>query len=153
MLGLDDGDAPIVAQGNDMNIADMLAKLMELSDKDVLRILAVVMAETLASGTALIDALGQRLAVDVAKHWQPDDTFFALVRDREAVGGMLAEVIGAREADSYLTATGTKKKEIIRMALTGTGRAKVEGWLPRYMRFRQGKYTERTLGARVRAAA
>ena len=153
MLGLDGGDAPLVVQGEGVSTADVLAKLMELSDKDVLRILAVVMAEALASGTALIDTLGERLAVDIAKHWQPDDTFFALVRDREAVGGMLAEVIGAREADSYLTATGTKKKEIIRMALTGTSRAKVEGWLPRYMKFRQGGYSERPLVARPRPAA
>ena len=145
--------ARLSPRSNGARIADVLAKLMELSDKDVLRILAVVMAETLASGTALIDTLGERLAVDVGKHWQPDDTFFELARDREAVGGMLAEVIGAREADSYLTATGTKKKEIIRMALTGTSRAKVEGWLPRYMRFPQGGFTERPLVARQRPAA
>ena len=153
MLGLDDSDAPLVAQGKGVNIADALAKLMELSDKEVLRVLAVVMAEALASGTALIDFLGERLAIDIGKHWQPDDTFFALVRDRESVGGMLAEVIGAREADSYLTATGPKKKEIIRMALTGTSRAKVEGWLPRYMQFPQGGFTERPLVARQRPAA
>ena len=153
MLGLDDGDAPLVAQGKGVNIADALAKLMVLSDKDVLRILAVVMAETLASGTALIDLLGEQMAVDVGKHWQPDDTYFELARDRESVGSMLAEVIGAREADSYLTATGTKKKEIIRMALTGNSREKVEGWLPRYMRFPQGGYTERALAARHRPTA
>ncbi len=152
LLGVDK-DKPLVAQDNGARIAEVLGKLTALSDKNVLRILAVVMAETLASGTALIDTLGERLAVDIGKHWQPDDTFFALARDREAIGGMLAEVIGAREADSYLTATGTKKKEIIRMALTGTSRAKVEGWLPRYMQFPQGGYTERALVARQRPAA
>lgn len=152
LLGVND-DEPLVVQDSGARIADVLAKLIELSDKDVLRVLAVVMAETLASGTALIDTLGERLAVDIGKHWQPDDTFFELARDRQAVGGMLSEVIGAREADSYLTATGTKKKEIIRMALTGTSRAKVEGWLPRYMRFPQGGYTERALVARHRPAA
>lgn len=66
---------------------------------------------------------------------------------------MLAEVIGTREADSYLTATGTKKKDIIRMALTGNGRTKVDGWLPRYMRFPQARYTERPMIARRREAA
>jgi len=66
---------------------------------------------------------------------------------------MLAEVIGQREADCYLTATGTKKKEIIRMALTGISREKVEGWLPRYMRFPQSGYTERGKAVRPRAAA
>ncbi|MCB1519147.1 MAG: ParB/RepB/Spo0J family partition protein [Hyphomicrobiaceae bacterium] len=152
LLGLD-GEGPLVAPHSGTRTADVLAKLMELSDKDVLRILAVVMAEALACGSALIDSLGERLAVDVGRHWQPDDTFFALVRDREAVHDILAEVIGAKEADSYLTATGTKKKEIIRMALTGDSRAKVDGWLPRYMRIPQAGYTGRALTARERAAA
>ena len=152
MLGVD-GDGPIVAQRSDMDTAAVLAKLTELSDKDVLRILAVVMAETLSCGSGLIDTLGEQLAVDVGKYWQPDDQFFDLARDREAVHGMLAEVIGAREADSYLTATGTKKKEIIRMALSGTCREKVEGWLPGYVRFPQAGYTERALTARQRAPA
>ncbi len=154
LLGWNEPDSPLIAHdASGARTADVLAKLTELSDKDVMRLVAVVMAEALASGTALIDTLGETLAVDVAKHWQPDETFFELARDREAVGGMLAEVIGAREADSYLTATGTKKKEIIRMALTGTSRAKVEGWLPRYMRFPQGGFTERPLVARQRPAA
>ena len=91
----------------------------------------------------MILTLGEQLTVYIARHWQPDETFFALARDREAVHGMLAEVIGQREADCYLTATGSKKKEIMRMALTGTSRAKVEGWLPRYVRFPQGGYGRR----------
>lgn len=109
------------------------------------------MAEALASGTALIDTLGETLAVDVAKHWQPDDTFFELARDREAVGAMLGEVVGAQAAAGYLTDTGTKKKAIIREALAGDGRTKVDGWTPRYMRFPQGGYTGRALLARERA--
>ncbi|MGE0854006.1 MAG: ParB/RepB/Spo0J family partition protein [Hyphomicrobiaceae bacterium] len=152
LLGLD-GDGPIVSQHSGADAAAVLAKLTELPDKDVLRILAVVMAETLATGTALIDTLGEQLAVDVGRHWQPDDLFFDLARDREAVHGMLAEVIGAREADSYLTATGPKKKEIIRMALTGTCREKVEGWLPGYVQFPQSGYTERAILSRRRPAA
>ncbi len=111
------------------------------------------MAETLASGTALIDTLGA-LAIDVATHWQPDELFFELARDREAVGAMLAEVIGETAARSYLTDTGTKKKALIRKALAGDGRTKVDGWLPRYMRFPQGGYTPTApLLARERAVS
>ncbi len=153
LLGLDDGDGPLVAPDGGARTAAVLAKLMDLSDKDVLGIVAVVMAETLAMGTDLVDTLGAMLAVNIAAHWQPDDTFFELVRDREAIGAMLAEVIGDTAAATYLTDTGTKKKAIIRKALSGDGRAKVEGWLPRYLRFPQGQYTERALLARRRAAA
>jgi ParB family chromosome partitioning protein len=153
LLGLDDGDDPLVAGDSGARTAAVLAKLMQLSDKDVLGILAVVMAETLGVGTDLVDTLGATLAVDVAAHWQPDDTFFELVRDREVIGAMLAEVIGETAAATYLTYTGTKKKALIRKALGGEGRSKVEGWLPRYLRFPQGQYTDRPLLARQRAAA
>ncbi len=154
VLGLDEPDGPLVSHdGSGARTADVLVKLMALSDKEVMRILAVVMGETLASGTALIDTLGETLSVDIGHGWQPDDTFFELARDREAVGGMLAEVIGEQAAAGYLTETGTKKKAIIRKALAGDGRVKVEGWTPRYLRFSQGRYTERPMTGRCRAAA
>ncbi len=154
LLGWNEPDGPLIAYDNSVaRTADVLAQLIALTDKEVMRVLALVMAEALASGTALIDTLGETLAVDVAKHWQPDDTFFELARDREAVGAMLGEVIGAQAAAGYLTDTGTKKKAIIRKALAGDGRTKVDGWTPRYMRFPQGGYTGRALLARERAVA
>jgi ParB family chromosome partitioning protein len=132
LLGWNEPDGALIAQdANGARTADVLAKLIALSDKEVMRLVAVVMAQALASGTALIDTLGETLAVDVGKHWQPDDAFFELARDREAVGAMLGEVIGAQAAAGYLTDTGTRKKAIIRKALTGDGRTKVDGWLPR----------------------
>ena len=93
------------------------------------------------------------MAVDVGTHWQPDDLFFDLAKDREAVGAMLTEVIGETAARSYLTETGTKKKALIRKALAGDGRTKVEGWLPRYMSFPQVGYTVRAIKAQQRATA
>jgi len=109
--------------------------LLDLPDKQVLALLALVVAETLAMGTGLIDKLGQTLKVDIAASWQPDDLFFELTKDREVVGAMLAEVIGEPAARSYVAETGSKKKAILRKALAGDGRTKVEGWLPRYLRF------------------
>lgn len=145
-LGLgDDVGALIANDSSGARTAAVFAKLLDMPDKDVTRLLAVVMAETLAVGTALIDALGQQLAVDVGAQWQPDEMLFGLLRDRQTIGAMQTEVIGKRAADSYLTATGTAKKEIMRRALAGDGRSKVTGWLPRYMAFPQGAYTERPL--------
>ncbi|MGE0674950.1 MAG: ParB/RepB/Spo0J family partition protein [Methylibium sp.] len=143
MLGFADASALVAHDGSGERTAMVFAKLLEMADKDVNRLLAVVMAETLAAGTGLIDTLGQQLAVDVGAEWHPDEIFFGLLRDRESLGAMLAELIGKRAADSYLTATGTAKKDIMRKALTGDGRAKVTGWLPRYMAFPQGAYTRR----------
>jgi len=145
-LGFDEAEAALVAHGaTGARTAAVFAKLLEMPDKDVNRLLAVVMAETLAAGTALIDSLGQHLAVDVAAAWQPDEMFFGLLRDRDSIGAMLTEMIGKRAADSYLTATGTAKKDIMRKALAGEGRSKITGWLPRYMAFPQAAYTARPL--------
>ena len=63
---------------------------------------------------------------------------------------MLAEVIGETAANSYLTEPGTKKKAIIRKALAGDGRSKIEGWTPRYVAFPQRGYTSRDLKAASR---
>ena len=92
--------------------------------------------------------LGVTLKADCRKDWQPHVALFDLIRDREVTTAMLAEVIGETAARGYLTATGTKKKEIIRNARTGSSRQKVTGWQPRWMTFPQGQYTKRSLTAR-----
>jgi ParB family chromosome partitioning protein len=131
----------------------ILAHLQTLPDNDVLAILASLTAETLALGTELVDTLGTTMAVDVAKHWKPDDTFFDLTRDKEVLSAMLAEVIGKDAADSYLTGTGKAKKEVIKKALAGDGRKKVTGWLPRWMAFPATSYTKRKLTKVTRSKA
>lgn len=151
-LGLND-ETLVAPDATGDRTVTIFAQLQDMGDKDVIALLAVAMAETLAMGTGLIDTLGQVLAVDVGLHWQPDDLFFDLAKDREAVSGMLIEVIGETAARGYLTETGTKKKAIIRKALAGEGRAKVDGWLPGYLQFPQAQYTERPLTAKPQASA
>jgi len=129
------------------------ARLAELSDAEVMKLLSLAVAETLAVGTALVDKLGAELNVDVLTHWQPNDTLLSLIRDKEALGTMLAEVAGEHAAYTHLTATGAKKKQIIRMALDGKGRIRKEGWKPRWMAFPQGQYTTRALTARGKSGA
>lgn len=154
LLGLDEADADIVSHGRDgARTATVFTRLLDVSDTDVMRILAVVMAETLAAGTSLVDTLGTILKVDVAQHWQPDDTFFDLLRDREAVSAMLSDVVGDSAAKAHLTETGSKKKAIIRKALTGDGRSKVERWTPKYLTFPQSGYTSRRLKAAPQISA
>jgi ParB family chromosome partitioning protein len=154
MLRVDTDSAPIVGHdASGYRTTEVFARLLDMTDAQVLQVLAVVMAETLAAGADLIDILGQRLKVDCLQHWQPDDTYFALVRDREAVSGMLAEVISETAANAYLTEAGTKKKAIIRKALAGDGRTRKEHWTPRYMAFPQGGYTKRPLVAGAGSAA
>lgn len=131
----------------------IFAHLQTLSDADVMRLLAAVTAETLALGTEIVDALGTAMNIDVMKTWTPDDTFFELIRDKQVLNAMLAEVIGKTAAESYLTDTGVKKKALIRKALTGDDREKVTGWQPRWMAFPAVGYTGRPLTSRRKPAA
>lgn len=66
---------------------------------------------------------------------------------------MLTEVVGKDTAASYLTGTGKAKKEIIKKALAGDGRKKVDGWLPRWMAFPATNYTKRKLTKVARSKA
>ncbi len=144
-----EGAAIVAHDHSGARTAKIFARLLDMTKAQVLQVLAVAMAEALAAGTDVIDTLGQRLKVDCLQHWQPDETFFALVKDREAVSGMLAEVIGETAAGSYLTEPGTKKKTIIRKGLAGEGRTRIENWTPRYLAFPRQGYTKRPLQAQA----
>ena len=51
----------------------------------VLRVIALVMAETLAAGSMLTEAAGLVIKPDVARWWRLDDTFLDLLKDRTAI--------------------------------------------------------------------
>ena len=66
-----------------------------------------------------------------------------MIRDREVLGAVLRDVAGDTVAKANETATGKVKRRIVRDCLTGNGRAKVEGWVPKWMAFPPAAYTER----------
>jgi ParB family transcriptional regulator, chromosome partitioning protein len=122
----------------------LFARLLEMTDKDVLRVLTALMAESLPAGSAEVEVLGHNLGVDMDKWWSPDDAFFDLLRDKPAITAMVEEVAGNRTAAQYRTDTAKAQKDVIRDSLAGArGRKKVEGWKPRYMRFPMQAYTKR----------
>jgi len=120
------------------------ARLLELTDAEVMRVAVVVMADTLAAGDPIVDAVGAHLGTDARKYWQPDDAFFELVRDRGTINALLAEIGGKPIAKANIAEKAKTQKTIIRDYLAGTnGRAKVDGWLPGWM-----EYPYRALGAK-----
>jgi len=138
-----DPDTPTIAGGSD-GLASLYAKLCTLDDVTVMAILSVVMGETLDARSDLGDALGIQLRIDMAPVWQADDALLDSLRDREVIDAMLAEVAGKEIAEANAKETGKTKRQIIRDCLTGSnGRAKVEGWVPRWLRFPAGGYTGR----------
>jgi len=124
-------------------LAELLETLLGMSDADVMRILTYLMAETLEADAELVDALRIRISTDMKNWWTPDQTFFDLLRDKEAITSILREVAGDMTADAHMASTAKVQKKIVADCLKGEGRPKVEGWLPRYMAFPAQGYTER----------
>ncbi|MBV1687702.1 ParB/RepB/Spo0J family partition protein [Novosphingobium sp. G106] len=139
-------DEPMVAGGNSdpRELARTFLRLVALCDEDVMAVIAVVMGETLMAGSAAVDAVGSEMALDMTRYWLADDAFFDLLRDREVLAGMVGEVAGTLVAEANVKEKGKTLKAIVRAHLHGEGgRAKVEGWVPRWMAFPPRPYTNR----------
>ena len=154
VLGFDP-ESPEVAKGHEpeQGITGLFARLLEIPDRTVMEVLAIVMAETLASGSCLIESIGLHIGIDMADFWVADDAFYGLVRDREVLTAILREVGGDAVAQAHVAEKGKTIKGVINDFLTGeNGRAKREHWVPRWMAFPPTAYTERGGVAMVAAA-
>lgn len=145
VLGFD-ADAPTVAGGNGdpHALARVYLRLLELPEPIVLEIVAIVMGETLVAGSAAVEALGIEIGVDLAAWWQADDAFLGLLRDREILGRLVADVAGEAVAAANAGEKVKTLRAIVADHLGGAnGRAKVDGWVPRWMAFPPSAYTPR----------
>ena len=154
VLGFDPDRISVTHQGyGSANLVAVVTRLLELPENVVLDVAAVVMAETLASGSALIEMLGVTLGVSMADYWQPDQAFYDLLRDKEVATAILAEVGGSSVAEANAKETGKVIKSVIADCLNGeNGRKKQEAWVPRWMAFPPSAYTARGGVATVTAA-
>jgi ParB family chromosome partitioning protein len=144
LLGFDP-ETPTVTGGydGDHGVAGLFVRLLQLPDPAVFDVAAVVMGETLQAGSVLIEVLGPLLGTDMTKVWTADDALLDLIRDREVIGAVLRDVAGDTVAKANEGATGKVQRRIVRDCLTGNGRAKVEGWVPKWMAFPPAAYTGR----------
>ena len=76
-------EEPTVTGGNgdDFGLVGVFLRLLDVPDRAVMDVIVIVMGETLASGSAAIEAVGGEIGVDMARYWQADDAFFECVRD------------------------------------------------------------------------
>lgn len=139
-------DEPTVTGGNgdDYGVAGIFLRLIDLPDPIVMEIITVIMGETLASGSAAVAAAGAQIGVDMADWWQADAAFFELIRDREVLSRIVADVAGDVVATANAGEKAKTLKRIVRDNLDGAeGRRKVERWVPRWMTFPASAYTVR----------
>lgn len=130
-------DRGLFGTGGDVNgdAASILLKLMDMSDAQVLAILAIVATDSLAVGSKLVDALGETLAVDVREHWQPDMTLLALANRRPVIAAIATEVMGADAPRAHAqTLTGA------RAVIAETLKSSKLKWQPRWTQFPSGRY-------------
>ena len=153
LLGFDVTDARPIIRGNgdDYALCDIFSRLLKLSEIEVLTVLTYVMAESLEVGNASVEALGNILPVSLAECWTPDVAFFDLLRDKQTINAMLAEIAGKSVADANIAETAKVQKGIIIDTLTGAnGREVKPDWQPRWAAFPFGAYRS---GDGIRPAA
>jgi ParB family chromosome partitioning protein len=143
LLGFD-AEEPTVTGGNPMSLAGLFQRLLDLPDRAVMDVIAIVMGETLFAGSAAVEAVGRHIGIDMTAWWNADDAFFDGLRDKEVLAALVAEVGGAEVAAADAKEKGATLKAIIRDHLNGAnGRRKIESWVPRWMSFPPAAYTER----------
>jgi ParB family transcriptional regulator, chromosome partitioning protein len=129
--------------GDDYSLAHLFACLLKLPEVDVLRLLALAMAETLSCGTATAEAVAMTTSATL-NDWRPDDTFFDLLGGKDVVQAMLADIASSAVADGNRNETAKVQKGIIKDFLNGSnGREHKMDWLPPYFQFPPKAYTER----------
>ena len=141
LLGFDPESPRLVGGAGYGGVDSMFARLLALSDDQVLAVLAVVMGETLAAGSPSVETVGTHIGLDMASLWQADEAFFELLRDRAVLTALVEEVAGLDVAEANCDETGKALKAIIRDCLAGTGgRPQRAGWVPAWLRFPAGSY-------------
>jgi ParB family chromosome partitioning protein len=152
VLGFDD-DAPTVTGGNgDDTLVALFHRLTDLPDALVVEIIAIVMGETLASGSEAVEAVGLHLGVDMTRYWRADEAFLDLLRDRQVLTRIVAEVAGETVAAANAGEKTKTLKRIVHDHLDGeNGRDPVTGWVPRWMTFPPTAYTARGVPLTVAA--
>ena len=139
-------EEPTVTGGNgdDFGLAGVFLRLLDLPDRAVMDVIAIVIGEALAAGSAAVEAAGLHIGVDMADWWQADAAFFELIRDKEVLGRIVAEVAGETVASANAGEKTKTLKKIVRDHLDGAdGRRKAERWVPKWMAFPPAAYTVR----------
>ena len=145
LLGFDP-ETPTVVGGYDgeHGIAGLFARLTVLSEEAVMSILPVVMGETLAVGSTDVDMLGKLLGTDMRACWLDTTVLPDLIRDKQLLTAIIGEVASDDVAEVNAAATAKVQRGILVDCLTGSnGRAKAEGWLPKWFAFPPSGYTTR----------
>jgi ParB family transcriptional regulator, chromosome partitioning protein len=144
LLGFEEDRGSLVRpNGDDYSLASIFAQLHKLSEEDVLRLLALAMAESLAVGSATAELAGAVTGATL-NDWRPDDTFFDLLNGKDVVNAMLSDAGSPAIAEGNKGETAKVQKGIIKDIMRGdNGREQNADWLPACFRFPPMAHTPR----------
>ncbi|WP_017930667.1 ParB/RepB/Spo0J family partition protein [Robiginitomaculum antarcticum] len=146
LLGVKPFDHPYspskhLAEGS---VAQIFARLLELGDAAVMRVMALAMCESLTKDADIIEAVTYAVPVDMTALWEPDDAFFDILRDKAVINAMVKDIAGKRAADANLTETGKVQKAIIRDCLDVKGSREARpDWRPKWMQVPATHYIDK----------
>ena len=135
LVGIEQFDSPYSPRKRLANgdLTTVFARLLELDDVTVMRVMAFAMAESLQADEPVVEALTYAFPVDLAAMWEPDDAFFDILRDKKIINAMVRDIAGKGTADSCLTDTGKAQKQIILNRIAGHGAEASPEWRPKWM--------------------
>ena len=146
LVGLEKFDSPYsprkrLAAGE---LTPIFARLLELDDAEVMRVMAFAMAESLQADEPVVEALTYVFPVDLTAMWEPDDAFFDILRDKKVINAMVKDIAGKSVADGCLTDTGKAQKNIVRNRIAGHGvETPSPDWRPRWMQVPATSYFDK----------
>jgi ParB family chromosome partitioning protein len=133
-LDFDPEALTLVRGGQCAGIEEVFERLLCLADEEVLAILSIVMGETLEAGAPVVKSVGVPVSIDMATAWQVDEAFFDLVRGRELLKAMVAEVAGDGVAAANAGESGKALKFIIKECISEDGaRMARTKWVPSWL--------------------
>jgi ParB family chromosome partitioning protein len=147
LVGLEQFNSPYSPRKRlaDGELTPVFARLLELDDETVMRVMAFAMAESLQADEPVVESITYVVPVDMAAMWEPDDAFFDILRDKKVINAMVKDIAGKSAADANLTETGKVQKAIILEAYAGSGTRKHRpDWRPKWMQVPARHYFDKS---------
>lgn len=119
--------------GDAHHLCEVFSALLAMSDEEVATVLAYTMAETLEPGGAVVEAAAHVTGTDMSAYWTPEPAFFDLLRDKQAVNAMVADIGTQTLAYSCVTDTAKVQKQVISNRIEGEGCEPCPDWRPSWM--------------------
>lgn len=138
-----DPDCTLIAARGRPPLPAILELLTGFTDEEVLDLIPIVMGESIEASSDVVETIGRQLSIDTAELWETDEAFFTLLRDRRVITELLTETAGEEVVRANADAPLKVQKAILHDCVHGeNGRAKVENWVPRWLRFPATTYLD-----------